>query len=213
MPPLRMVLSYEKNVFFSCVQKHMKDAYYLLSAAVIKVSIVIYARLRRLHVVTNRPNRRYGALSVRHWATLQNEQRGDGKQRSSQSHGVKGFHRVHSPVVTMAGQRTTISCICSRADTSRFRCELYFDRRRPRILIGGTFELSIEKSCNCRVLWLFSHSRYRRAASREPKAVQKDAFDRGAFSNLFCGEILAYLEAHPEYSATGAAFGRPKMLE
>src|ERR1019366_4777780 len=30
MPPLRMVLSYEKNVFFSCVQKHMKDAYLLV---------------------------------------------------------------------------------------------------------------------------------------------------------------------------------------
>src|ERR1035441_10604321 len=26
MPPLRMVLSYSKNVFCSCVQKHMKDA-------------------------------------------------------------------------------------------------------------------------------------------------------------------------------------------
>ena len=25
MPPLRVVLSYEKNVFFSCVQKHMKE--------------------------------------------------------------------------------------------------------------------------------------------------------------------------------------------
>jgi len=25
MPPLRVFSSYEKNVFFSCVQKHMKE--------------------------------------------------------------------------------------------------------------------------------------------------------------------------------------------
>ena len=41
MPPLRVFSSYEKNVFFSCVQKHMKDGDYVRSAAVMKVSIVV----------------------------------------------------------------------------------------------------------------------------------------------------------------------------
>ena len=41
MPPLRMFFSYEKNVFFSCVQKHMKDTCYVPSEAVMKVSMVV----------------------------------------------------------------------------------------------------------------------------------------------------------------------------
>lgn len=40
----------------------------------------------------------------------------------------------------------------------------------------------------------------------------ENAFDLGAFSILFCGEVLANLKAHTGCSATGAAFGRVDAL-
>ena len=41
---------------------------------------------------------------------------------------------------------------------------------------------------------------------------REDAFDRGASSILFCGKVLAHLEAHTGCPATGAAFGRDDTL-
>ena len=39
-----------------------------------------------------------------------------------------------------------------------------------------------------------------------------DAFDQGAFSILFCGEVLPYLKAHTGCLATGEGFGRDDTL-
>ena len=41
---------------------------------------------------------------------------------------------------------------------------------------------------------------------------REDAFDQGAFSILFSGEVLPHLEAHAGCTATGAAFGRDDTL-
>jgi hypothetical protein len=52
----------------------------------------------------------------------------------------------------------------------------------------------------------------RRTAREFTFHSREDAFDQGAFSVLFCGEVLPHLEAHTGCPATGAAFGRDDAL-